>query len=373
MESAPKQTLRIGIIGHTGRGDYGHGVDQVWKKIPETQVIAVADPHPGGRAKVVKETGAKQGYADYREMLDKEKFDLVAVCPRWIDQHHAMLMAAAEHGCHVYMEKPFCPTLEQADEVVQALDMRHLKLGIAHIAHYTPQLAHVKTLIADGEIGDVLELRARGKEDRRGGGEDLWVLGSHMLDLMRAIAGDVAWCFARVTTNGRPITKKDVADGAEGLGPLAGDGVDAMYSFQNGIRGHFASHRDMAGNPSRFGLMIYGSKGVIELPSGFLETAWLLKDSHWASGSTKSQWQPISSNGLNKSETRTDKNYAGGHPAAVNDLLEAIKTDRQPVCGAKEALAATEMILGVFESQRQNAPVPFPLKNRKHPLTMLKD
>jgi hypothetical protein len=178
----------------------------------------------------VKSTEPKTGYADYREMLDKEKLDIVAVCPRWIDQHHAMLMAAAEHGCHVYMEKPFCPTLEQADEVVQALDMRHLKLGIAHIAHYTPQLAHVKKLIADGEIGDVLEIRARGKEDRRGGGEDLWVLGSHMLDLMRAVAGNnVAWCFARVTLGGKPITKKDVVEGAEGLGPLAGDGVDAIY------------------------------------------------------------------------------------------------------------------------------------------------
>ncbi len=368
----PKQKLRVGIIGHTGRGNYGHGVDQVWKKIPETEVIAVADPHPGGRAKAVKATGAKSSYADYHEMLDKEKFDIVAVCPRWTDQHHDMLMAAAEHGCHVYMEKPFCRTLEEADEVVQALDMRHLKLGIAHIAHYSPQLAHVKKLIAAGEIGDVLELRARGKEDRRGGGEDLWVLGSHMLDLMRAVNGDVKWCFASVTAEGRPVTKKDVVDGAEGLGPLAGDGIDAMYGFENGARGHFASHRNMAGRPSRFGLFIYGSKGVIELPSGFLETAWLLKDSHWSSGPTKSKWQPISSNGLNKPETRTDRGYEGGHPAAVNDLIDAIHTDRQPRCGAKDALAATEMILGVWESHRQTAPVPFPLANRKHPLTLLK-
>ena len=120
------------------------------------------------------------------------------------------------------------------------------------------------------------------------------------------------------------------------------------------------------------GLMIYGSQGVIELPSGFLETAWLLKDSHWSSGPTKSEWQPISSNGLNKPETRTDRGYTGGHPAAVNDLIDAIQTDRQPRCGAKDALAATEMILAVWESHRQNAPVPFPLANRKHPLTLLK-
>ena len=372
MDTA-KQKLRIGIIGHTGRGNYGHGVETVWKKIPETEVIAVADPHPGGRAKAVKDTGAKTGYADYREMLDKEKFDIVAICPRWIDQHHAMLMAAAEHGCHVYMEKPFCRTLEEADEVVNALDMKHLKLGIAHIARYTPQLEHIKKLIAAGEIGEVLELRARGKEDARGGGEDLWVLGSHMFDLMRAIAGDVSWAFARVTKEGRPITKNDIVEGNEGLGPLAGDGIDAIYGFENGVRGHFASHRNMAGTPSRFGLLIYGSKGVIELPSGFLQTGWLLKDSHWSSGPTKSQWQPISSNGLNKPETRSDRDYAGGHPAAISDLLDAIKTDRQPLCGARDAMKITEMILAVWESHRKNAPVNFPLENRKHPLTVLRE
>jgi predicted dehydrogenase len=372
MASAFQRKLRVGIIGDTGHGDYGHGVDLIWQKIPETEVVALADPHPGGRAKAVQDTGAKTGYADYREMLDKEKLDLVAICPRWIDQHHAMLLAAAEHGCHIYMEKPFVRTLEEGDEVVKALDMRHLKLGIAHIAHYTPQLEHVKTLIENDEIGQVLEIRARGKEDARGGGEDLWVLGSHMLDLMRAIAGDVAWCFGRATVKGQPATAKDVVEGNEGLGPLAGDGIDAIYGFENGIRGHFASHRSMNGTPSRFGLLIYGSKGVIELPSGFLETAWLLKDSHWSNGPTKSQWQPISSNGLNKPETRKDRGYDGGHPAAVNDLLEAIKTDRQPLVGAKDALAIIEMILAVWESHRQNALVNFPLANRKHPLTLLK-
>src|SRR5690606_8095706 len=112
---------------------------------------------------------------------------------------------------------PFCRTLEEADEVVNAFEMRHLKLAIAHIAHYTPQPKHIKKLIEAGEIGEVMELRARGKEDRRGGGEDLWVLGSHMFDLMRAVAGDVKWCFTSVTQEGRPITKNDIVEGAEGL------------------------------------------------------------------------------------------------------------------------------------------------------------
>ena len=60
----------------------------------------------------------------------------------------------------------------------------------------SPVLETVRKVIADGTIGDLLEIRGRGKEDARGGGEDLWVLGSHALGMMRSIAGGSATsCF----------------------------------------------------------------------------------------------------------------------------------------------------------------------------------
>ncbi|MBW3539226.1 MAG: Gfo/Idh/MocA family oxidoreductase [Planctomycetes bacterium] len=363
------RTYRVGIIGRTGKGDYGHGLDVVWKEFPNVEVAAVADEHEAGRAAAVKRTGARTGYADYRKMLESEKLDIVAVCPRWIDQHHAMLMACAEHGCHVYMEKPFCRTLAEADDVVRAFDMRHLKLAIAHTNRYTPQLAIARELIAAGEIGDLLELRARGKEDRRGGGEDLWVLGTHMLDLMRAVAGDVESCFAVVTAGGKRIGPGDVREGAEGIGPLAGDGVNAAYAFQSGPLGFFASHRNQAGQPSRFGLRVCGSKGLIEFQSGYLRPAYLLKDPSWSPGRSGAKWQTISSNGVDKPETRNEPH--GGNAAAVKDLLEAIESDRPTKSNAHDARAATEMIVAVFESHLQGRPVRFPLENRSNPLTRL--
>ncbi|MFM7925726.1 MAG: Gfo/Idh/MocA family protein, partial [Planctomycetaceae bacterium] len=107
-----------------------------------------------------------------------------------------MVLACAEVGSHMYLEKPFCRTLGEADEMVRACEMRHLKLAVAHISRWSPQLDQVRRLIEGGEIGEVLEIRARGKEDARGGGEDFWVLGTHVLDLMRALGGDPEQCFA---------------------------------------------------------------------------------------------------------------------------------------------------------------------------------
>ena len=68
---------RVGVIGSTGRGNYGHGLDTVWREFPNTEIVAVADDNPEGLAKAVKRLGDPQGYADYRQMFQKEKMKMI--------------------------------------------------------------------------------------------------------------------------------------------------------------------------------------------------------------------------------------------------------------------------------------------------------
>jgi len=360
---------RIGVIGHTGQGNYGHGIDTVWLEIPDCEIVAVADADEKGRAEAAERLEVEQTFADYREMLDKAKPNIVAVCPRWPNQHLEMVLAAVERGMHIYMEKPFCRTLEEADQIVTACEKHKVKLAIAHQTRYSPKLGVIRDLIEDGKIGRVLEIRGRGKEDARGGGEDLWVLGSHVMNLMNHFAGDPRWCFAQVEENGKPITKQDVKEGNEGIGPLAGDMVRAMYGFDDGITGYFNSVRNTAGG--RFGIQIFGSKGIIEVLTGSLPAAHLLDDPNWSPGRSGKQWLNISSAGLDEPEPYKDTGLHGGNLLAVFDLLESIKEDRQPECNCYEARMTVEMIAGVFESHRQQKPVEIPLKTRVNPLTLL--
>ena len=363
--------LRVGIIGATGRGDYGHGVDTVWAEIDRAEVVALADADEAGRAKAVERTKAPKSYADYREMLDKEQLDIVAIGPRWLDQHRDMCVAAAEHGCHIYMEKPFCRDLPEADEIVQACEMRHCKLAIAHQTRWSPPVDVVKREIKNGLIGRVLELRARGKEDaNRGGGEDLWVLGSHVMNMMHALTGAPTWCFATVEQGGKPVTKEHVREGNEGIGPLAGDRLRAMYGMPDGATAYFSSHKNAAGRPSRFGLQIFGSKGIIDVVFGYLPDAFLLDDSSWSPGRTGAKWLPITSAGVDKPEPLSG-DINTGNAVACRDLINAIEQDRLPECNILEGRMTVEMIAGVFESHRTAAPVAIPLKNRKNPLALL--
>lgn len=360
---------RIGVIGRTGHGDYGHAMDEAFLGVPDCEIVAVADDDKTGLAATAKKLGVSQAFTDYRELLDRAKPDIVVIGQRWLDQHRDMAVAAAQRGIHIYMEKPFCRTLAEADEIVDACERTHAKLALAHPTRYSPKLATVKRLIAEGAIGRVLEYRGRGKEDRRGGGEDLWVLGTHVMDAIRALGGHPLWCFARVSIEGRPAGKRDVAEGNEGIGPLTGDAVSAMYGMPDGSTAHFQSYRGAAGKPSRYGLMIYGSSGIFEILEGTMPSAKYLGDPSWSPGRSQRQWQDVSSAGIAQPEPITEGDTR--HRPAVIDLLRAIEEDRQPLSGMYEARGATEMIVAVFESHRQNKAVALPLENRQNPLTML--
>ncbi|HEY2892643.1 MAG TPA: Gfo/Idh/MocA family oxidoreductase, partial [Pirellulales bacterium] len=212
------QTLRAAVIGRTGRGDYGHALDEVWTDLPGVELVAVADDNKMGLAATAKKLKVNKAYADYRQMLDEVKPDLVSIATRWLDGHREIVVAAADRGIHIYLEKPLARSLAEADEMVATCERTHAKLAIAHQTRYSPRLPVVMEMLTSGKIGKVLELRGRGKEDARGGGEDLWVLGTHIMDLIRVLGGDPRWCFGRVSTAGHSITKADVVDGNEGIG-----------------------------------------------------------------------------------------------------------------------------------------------------------
>jgi predicted dehydrogenase len=363
--------LRAAVIGRTGRGDYGHGLDEMWLGMPEVELVAVADDDKAGLAKSARKLKLDKAYVDYRQMLDEAKPDVVSIGTRWLDAHRDIVVAVAERGTHMYLEKPLCRTLAEADAMVAACERTHAKLAIAHTTRFSPRIPVVQEMLATNKIGQVLELRGRGKEDQRGGGEDLWVLGSHIMDLIRLFGGDPTWCFAVVTQGGHPITKQEVVEGNEGIGPLAGDTVDAMYGLPGARTAYFGSHRATSGPRPRFGLQILGSEGIIEITTGYLPSVKYLADPSWSPGQSGAKWQSVSSAGIGKPEPITDEDRRGGNRAGARELIAAIRENRQPNSSIYDGRAAVEMIVAVFESQRLGQPATLPLANRNNPLTML--
>lgn len=362
--AAPGKKLRVAVIGHTGRGGYGHGLDTMWKAIPASEIVAIADADAAGLETELKKIGTGKGFADYKAMLAEVKPDIVAIGPRHIDQHRDMMLAAIQNGAKgIYIEKPFLRSLVECDEVLAAAEKSGTKIAIAHRNRYHPALTMVGKLIADGAIGRVLEMRGRGKEDPRGGSLDMWVLGSHVMGCAIALAGAPRACTAGVYQAGKPITKADVKDGDEGIGPLVGDEVHARFEMENGVPLFFDSIKDgrlkkpAYDDPASFGLQIFGNAGVIDLRMDQEPFAWIQTG--------KEPRKPV----------LEDKDLAkrvSSHEVSGIDLIAAIQENRAPLCDGQQGRQIIEMISAVFESHRLGGQrVTFPLQTRVNPLTLL--
>ena len=367
LSNANGNNFRAAIIGDTGKGDYGHGLDVVFNDRPNIQVVAVADPNPTGRAKAVEKSKALRQYDDYRVMLEQERPQLVSIATRWTDQHYAMAMAAFKIGAHVYMEKPFTQTLVEADELLATADKARLKIAVAHQMRLAPSIRYLKQAIDAGLIGDLLQIRAYGKQDARAGGEDMLVLGTHLFDLIRFFAGDPVWCAARVLWKGGDITRRDARTVAEQIGPVAGDEIEAQFAFANGLIASFTSRAKLRETIGHWGIEMVGSKANVRILADVCPTIYLSKPGKWETSGKTDQWRRLESDPTINA-TEAERGFVPANQRVVDDWLDAIKKNREPICSGRAAMKALEMVMAVYHAGLSGARVTMPLTDRTHPL-----
>ena len=362
---------RAGVIGRTGRGNYGHGLDRVYLEMDEVEIVAVADDNPDGLIEAGKRLGVSKLYADYQEMLKREKFDIVSVAPRWVAPHLDMALAVVEAGACIFFEKPMARRLAEADAIIEACDKAGVTTGVAHQGRMHAAVYYGKKLLKEGAIGTILSAQMRGKEDRRGGGEDLMVLGTHMFDTLRfMLEADPEWVFAHVSTaDGNPITKANAMEGPEEMGLIAGDHIHALYGFPGGITATFESRRNQSDSGGRFGFQILGSEGIMSVYNGSQQVR-IYESPFWR----PEHDAPVRNvtaeaiEALLPDKRPTIDLQMAANVAIVRDVLKSREEGREPINSGRDGRWALEMIHGVYESHLSGKRVALPLTNREHPL-----
>ena len=360
LTAEPSAKFKAAVIGHTGRGDYGHGLEGIFANRPSIEVVALADPDPDGRSKTAAKIHAPRSYADYREMLEKERPNLVSIAMRQSDQHHAIALGALQAGAHVYCEKPFVTAPLESDELLAEAHKRGRKIAVAHTMRMMPEIVRLKQAIAEGLIGDLVELRAYGKQDSRAGGEDMMVLGSHLFDLMRLFLGDPLWCTARVLWQGHDITPGDRRIVQDNVGYVAGDRVFAQFGFANGMNATFTSDAKLRETVGHWGIEFYGSKEAARINCDISPNVFIRRSTAWKSEGKTDRWEPLDAPLVNSPPAH--------NPGPVGDWLDAIARDREPECSGRNGAWAVEMVMAVYRAALSRERVLFPLKERKHPL-----
>ncbi len=360
LHAAADAPLTAAVIGHTGRGDYGHGLDAIFQNRVGLKLVALADPDDAGRARAVKKISAPRQYADYRELLEKERPNLVSVAMRHADHHHAIVLAALRAGAHVYCEKPFTTTPAEADELLREAEARKLKIAVSHTMRMMPVISRLKQALREGLIGDLVELRAYGKQDTRAGGEDMMVLGTHLFDLMRLFAGDPQSCSARVLWQGKDVVATDGRLVKDNVGLVAGDEVFAQFSFANGVNATFTSAGKLRETFGHWGIEVLGSKGVARINCDVSPNVFLRQSTRWQISGKTDEWKPL--------DATLVKSPPEHNLGPVGDWLDAIAKNREPECSGRNGARAVEMVMAVYHAAMSKSRVPFPLESRTHPL-----
>jgi predicted dehydrogenase len=356
-ETIPK--MKAAVIGHTGRGDYGHGLETIFANRGNIELVAVADPVAEGRARIAAKINAPRHYADYREMLAKERPQLVSIAMRQADQHHAIALDALRAGAHLYCEKPFVTAPSESDELIALADQRGLKIAVAHTMRMTSPVLRLKQAIAQGVIGDVVEVRAYGKQDSRAGGEDMMVLGTHLFDLLRLFLGDPLWCRTRPLAGARHHVK-DRRMVQDNNGWVAGNEVFAQFAFRNGVNATFTSTAKLRETVGHWGIEFLGSKGAARINCDIAPNVFIRQVTAWKPEGKRDEWQPL--------DPAAIKSPPAPNPGPVGDWLDAIAKNREPECSGRNGAWAVEMTMGVYQAALNNKRIWLPLIERQHPL-----
>jgi predicted dehydrogenase len=164
-----------------------------------------------------------------------------------------------------------------------------------------------------------------------------------------------------------------VKDGAEGVGPLAGNEVHARFDLERGVPAYFDSIANAGNRAAGFGLQLIGTKGIIDLRVDQDPVAHFMAGNPFRPAKEPRLWQPISTAGVGQPEPKLEEiKGVMAHLVSGRDLLAAIRENRPPLCSARDGRTTVEMIAAVFESHRQNGQrVTFPLVARDNPLARL--
>jgi predicted dehydrogenase len=207
-------------VAIVGLGWWGQNIASLLTTSERVRPVLGIDPEPAGR-----ERAAALGLAtsaDLRTALDDPAIDAVVLCsPHRF--HSAQIIAVAEAGKHVFCEKPFCTTSEQADAALAAVAAAGVRLGIGHERRFEPAVMELQERCRTGDLGIPLVFEGNFSQDKfLALPPDNWRLSSveapvgplsatgiHLVDLAISIFGPPSEVWARLATRATSFSNGD--------------------------------------------------------------------------------------------------------------------------------------------------------------------
>ena len=333
--------MNIGILGG---GNISDTHARAAAAVPGVRVVACYGANRERTAKLASRHDAVL-YDDLDKFLAHRPMEIVAIgSPSAL--HAEQGIAAARRGLHVLSEKPLDITTRRADELIDACAAAGVKLGVFFQDRLRPDVARIKRMLDDGELGKPVMIAGRVRWYRppeyysgskwRGtwkldGGGALMNQAIHTVDLVQWLFGPVARVSSVVATRIHDIEVEDTAA--------------AVIEFTSGAIGTIeASTSLFPGYPRR--LDVTGSEGTIVLEDDKI----VRMDLRSSAGTGPAAAAPAPPPENVASPVVSD---ASAHQRVIEDFIRAIRDDAIPATDGREARRSVELVETIYAAARK--------------------
>ena len=299
------------------------------------------------------DTNKYKKFTDYKEMLENEKPELVAIATE-SGKHAQIALDCLDAGCNVIIEKPIALSLEDADKIIEKAKEKDLVVCANHQNRFNKSIQKIRQAVESGEFGKMLYGTAHIRWNR---GQDYYTQAPwrgtwaqdggalmnqciHNIDLLRWMMGDEIDEVCAYTDN----LNHDYIE-AEDLGM-------AIVKFKNGSYGIIEGTTNIYPKNLEETLYLFGKKGTVKAggKSVNIIEEWIFADNKEDAEEVK------------KNNSEMPKNvYGFGHTPLYKDVINAIETHTKPLIDAEAGRRALELVLAIYKSAAEGKPVKLPL------------
>ncbi len=310
------------FIDNEGNRQFAYSHAAGYEASCRTELIALSDTREEVLAKAGERYGvpADHQYRNYREMLAREKPDIVSVATQ--PEHRAQIVLdAVEAGASaIYAEKAMAASMAEADALVAACEAKGVFFNIGTNRRWDARWDQLRGVVASGRLGSLQAIVSHCTGT-------LFNSASHTIDLMLRLHGDVPVDWVQGFLRD---PEEDLFDGDILTEDPVGEGI---FRFSDGAYGYALN----TGRGLRFELICEGGSVLGKEP----ENLWEVVSTLEVAG--RSQIERTSMDLVETSSTQ----------AIIEDLAHSLDTGDPPRGGVRSAHQSTELIFAFIESHLQ--------------------
>ncbi len=335
MENGGMNQIGIGVIA---AGQMGQRHANVCRQLPEVELRAVADLNAQAAHAAADPAGAAV-HTDWHDLLARDDIQAVSIClPDW--DHRDAVIAAAEAGKHILLEKPLAIDVADADDMVAAVERTGITLLVGHTLHFDPRYAMPLEDYRRGAIGDIIHVFARrnnpitSAEKFEGNTTVLQFLGIHDIEYVLSMVDEPV---VRVTAESHRVlaTKLGIDDAVFTLERFASG---AVASFEHAWTLPSQTYRALDAR-----LDAVGAEGMIRIDCAPATSMTIGQDQV----ETHDTWYGPT----------LDENYVGAIFHEVKHFVDCVRTGREPAVKLAHAYEAVRVVDAAQRSAASGQPV----------------